>query len=223
MTGVSDVQKYAGGHRFMLGCRTGLDFCTCHTLVADPLMLRGAADPGRTSPALPPLSLTPGRDGWTATALRAAEPSTRPPGSETRRTSGRATHGPQHSSAGTTLPPYRSSVLTMLTRIAVTAALVVISTFSTGGAVHASGNAPCVTAAEYAKVRKGNLLSSTHQVFGTSGRVLFQNGSSVGNGAREYPMCVAWARATGKKKVQVQYNNFATRGGPMRVVYIQYY
>ena len=111
----------------------------------------------------------------------------------------------------------------MLARLMTAATFVVVFALSVSGAAHASGNAPCVTAAEYAKVSKGTLLSSAHDVFGTSGKVLFQNGTSVGNGAREYPMCIAWARATGKKRVQIQYNNFATRGGPMRVVYIQYY
>lgn len=111
----------------------------------------------------------------------------------------------------------------MLARLTTIAALLLGSTFSASGAAHAAGNAPCVTAAEYSKVRKGNMLSTAHKVFGTSGKVLFQNGTSVGNGAREYAMCAAWSRATGKKRVQIQYNNYATRGGPMRVVYIQYY
>lgn len=110
-----------------------------------------------------------------------------------------------------------------LARFAAAALLVAASGLGTAGAAQASSSAQCVTAGEYAKVRKGTLLSSAHNIFGTSGKVLFQNGTSVGNGAREYPVCAAWASATGKRRVQVQYNNYATRGGPMRVVFIQYY
>lgn len=110
-----------------------------------------------------------------------------------------------------------------LARLAVGALLALAGGLGTAGAADASSNAPCVSAGEYSKVRKGTLLSTAHNIFGTSGKVLFQNGSSVGNGAREYPACPAWASATGKRRVQVQYNNYAARGGPMRVVFIQYY
>lgn len=80
-----------------------------------------------------------------------------------------------------------------------------------------------MTALEYRKVKRGTTLARAHEIFGTRGRLLFQNPGSVTNGAREYPMCVAWARRTGDRKVQIQYNNYNSRGGAFRVAYIQRY
>ncbi len=111
----------------------------------------------------------------------------------------------------------------LVARVAVGTLLALSAGIGTAGAADASSNPRCVSAIEYSKVHKGTLLSRAHRTFGTSGTVLFHNGASVGNGAREYPVCAAWASATGKRRVQVQYNNYATGGGPMRVVLIQYY
>lgn len=83
-----------------------------------------------------------------------------------------------------------------------------------------SDKRPCVTRQEYSQVKKGQTLQQVHKLFDTKGKLLFQNPGVVTNGAREYRTC----RGSGLgAKVQVQYNNYATRGGPFRVVYLQSY
>ena len=81
----------------------------------------------------------------------------------------------------------------------------------------------CVTRYEYGKVKRGLTKSRAHSIFDFSGRVLFANSGAQRNEAREYRMCRPWARATGDTRVQVQYNNYATNGGPLRVVHKQHY
>jgi hypothetical protein len=81
----------------------------------------------------------------------------------------------------------------------------------------------CVTRNEYGQVHKGLTKSRVHSIFDFSGKVLFANPGTQRNEAREYRMCRPWARATGDTRVQVQYNNYATNGGPLRVVYKQHY
>ena len=80
-----------------------------------------------------------------------------------------------------------------------------------------------MTRYEYRKVQKGFTKRRVHRIFDFSGTVLFSNPGVQRNEAREYRMCRAWARATGDTRVQVQYNNYATNGGPLRVVYKQRY
>jgi len=81
----------------------------------------------------------------------------------------------------------------------------------------------CVTHAEYRRVHDGMTRGKVHDIFDTTGTSLFENPGVVHNSAREYRMCAAWRAATGDSKVQVQYNNYATHGGPQRVVYKQHY
>jgi hypothetical protein len=81
----------------------------------------------------------------------------------------------------------------------------------------------CVTRAEYGRVTQGMARGKVHDIFDTKGRSLFENPGRVHNSAREYRMCAAWRAATGDSKVQVQYNNYAARGGPQRVVHKQHY
>jgi hypothetical protein len=79
---------------------------------------------------------------------------------------------------------------------------------------------PCVSRPEYNQVRNGMTMAKVHGIFDTRGNVLFQNPGVVTNGAREYRSCVnSGLGAT----VQVQYNNYATHGGPFRVVNIESY
>ena len=88
----------------------------------------------------------------------------------------------------------------------------------------AAGDTPgCVTRAEYRQVHDGMTRGKVHNIFDTKGRSLFENPGRVHNSAREYRMCAAWRTATGDSKVQIQYNNYATHGGPQRVVYKQHY
>lgn len=79
---------------------------------------------------------------------------------------------------------------------------------------------PCVVKAEYKQIKKGMTMGRVHAIFDTRGTILFQNPGAVTNGAREYRSC----RNSGLgKTVQIQYNNYATNGGPFRVVNIDYY
>ncbi|WP_445256427.1 hypothetical protein [Nocardioides aurantiacus] len=87
----------------------------------------------------------------------------------------------------------------------------------------ASAAESCVTRNEYTQVKKGMTKARVHDIFDFSGKVLFSNPGKQGNEAREYRMCGAWKKATGDTRVQVQYNNYATKGGPLRVVYKQHY
>lgn len=77
----------------------------------------------------------------------------------------------------------------------------------------------CVTRAEYNKVKKGMTTARVHGIFGTKGKRLFLNPGQQSNEGREYLVC-GHPRSTGSF-VQVQYNNYATNGGPRRVVYKQ--
>lgn len=131
----------------------------------------------------------------------------------------------RRSPAGGAVPAYAEAMSTFRTSVAaaVVATALLVPTTAQAAPASRAGNSGCVTAGEYSKVRNGTLLSTAHRVFGTSGKLLFQNGTTVGNGAREYPMCRAFARATGHRKAQLQYNNYATKGGPMRVVNVQHY
>ena len=70
------------------------------------------------------------------------------------------------------------------------------------------------------RIENGQTLRYVHRVFDTRGKILFQNPGAVTNGAREYRTC----RGSGiGSKVQVQYNNYATHGGPFRVVNVDSY
>ena len=62
-----------------------------------------------------------------------------------------------------------------------------------------------------------------HDIFDTKGTSLFENPGRVHYSARQYRMCAAWRTATGNSKVQIQYNNYATHGGPQHVVYKKHY
>jgi len=81
----------------------------------------------------------------------------------------------------------------------------------------------CVTRSEYGQVKKGFTKARVHSIFDFSGTALFSNPGVQRNEARQYRMCGPWARATGDTRVQVQYNNYASNGGPLRVVYKQHY
>jgi hypothetical protein len=81
----------------------------------------------------------------------------------------------------------------------------------------------CVTRAEYGRVHDGMARGKVHDIFDTSGTSLFENSGAVHNSAREYRMCAAWRASTGDSKVQIEYNNYATHGGPQRVVFKQHY
>ena len=78
---------------------------------------------------------------------------------------------------------------------------------------------PCVTRAEYRQVAKGMTKMRVHAIFDTSGKRLFINGGEVSNEGREYPVC--GHPRSGGSFVQVQYNNYATNGGPLRLSYKQ--
>jgi hypothetical protein len=81
----------------------------------------------------------------------------------------------------------------------------------------------CVTRGEYVRVKDGMTRGKVHDIFGSKGRLLFRNPGAVHNSAREYRMCAGWRAATRHSTVQVQYNNYAARGGPQRVVHKQHY
>jgi hypothetical protein len=73
---------------------------------------------------------------------------------------------------------------------------------------------------EYKQIKNSMTMAKVHGIFDTRGTVLFQNPGPVTNGAREYRSCAnSGLRAT----VQVQYNNYATHGGPFRVVHKENY
>ena len=81
----------------------------------------------------------------------------------------------------------------------------------------------CVSRAEYARVKDDMARGKVHDIFDTNGRSLFRNPGVVHNSAREYRMCAAWKAASGDSRVQIQYNNYAARGGPQRLVHKQHY
>lgn len=88
----------------------------------------------------------------------------------------------------------------------------------------ASADSPgCVTGAEFRRIDKGMTRMRVQRIFDTKGRSLFRNPGAVHNSARTYRMCVRWRRGTGHSQVQIQFNNYATRGGPQRVVHKQHY
>jgi hypothetical protein len=78
---------------------------------------------------------------------------------------------------------------------------------------------PCVTRGEYRQVTKGMTKIRVHAIFDTGGKRLFLNGGEVSNEGREYPVC--GHPRSGGSFVQVQYNNYATNGGPLRLSYKQ--
>lgn len=80
-----------------------------------------------------------------------------------------------------------------------------------------------MTKAEYGQVKKGMTKGRVHNIFDFSGKVIFANPGKLANEGREYRMCTGWKKATGHTRVQVQYNNYAAQGGPLRVVYKQHY
>jgi len=73
----------------------------------------------------------------------------------------------------------------------------------------------CVTRAEYRAVDKGMLKSKVHRIFDTNGKRLYINHGQVTNEGREYRVCRHPRR--GGSYVQVQYDNYKQRGGPLRV------
>ncbi len=81
----------------------------------------------------------------------------------------------------------------------------------------------CVTKREYRRVHNGMTKGKVHRIFDFNGVLLFENPGAVHNSAREYRMCAAFRAVTGHDTVQVQYNNYATNGGPQRVAYKQHY
>jgi hypothetical protein len=78
---------------------------------------------------------------------------------------------------------------------------------------------PCVTRGEYRQVTKGMTKIRVHAIFDTGGKRLFLNGGEVSNEGREYPVC--GHPRSGGSFVQVQYNNYASNGGPLRLSYKQ--
>jgi hypothetical protein len=104
----------------------------------------------------------------------------------------------------------------------VAACVVLMATLVMGGSA-AADTPGCVTRAEYGRVHDGMTSGKAHDIFDTNGTSLFENPGAVHNSAREYRMCAAWRAATGDSKVQIQYNNYATHGGPQRVVHKQHY
>lgn len=77
----------------------------------------------------------------------------------------------------------------------------------------------CVTRAEFRAVHKGMLTARVHDIFDTAGKRLFINIGQVSNEAREYKVC--GHPRSGGSFVQVQYNNYATNGGPRRLSFKQ--
>ena len=75
---------------------------------------------------------------------------------------------------------------------------------------------PCVTHREYKRITKGMTKARVHDIFDTKGTFLFRNPGAVHNEAKEYRGCSG-------STVQVQYNNYAAKGGPQRVVFKQVY
>ena len=74
---------------------------------------------------------------------------------------------------------------------------------------------PCVTPAEFRQVAKGMSKLRVHDIFDTPGRSLFANRGQVSNEAREYVVC--GHPRSGGSFVQVQFDNYALGGGPLRV------
>ncbi len=74
---------------------------------------------------------------------------------------------------------------------------------------------PCVTRGEYRQVKQGMLKTRVHAIFDTQGKRLFINKGQVTNEGREYRVC--GHPRSGGSYVQVQYNNYAAGGGPLRV------
>lgn len=75
---------------------------------------------------------------------------------------------------------------------------------------------PCVTNREYNRISKGMTKARVQDIFDTKGTFLFRNPGYVHNEAKEYRGCSGYI-------VQVQYNNYAAKGGPQRVVLKQTY
>jgi hypothetical protein len=115
-------------------------------------------------------------------------------------------------------------VTTSRLAVAALTAGIMLMTLPMTVAAPANADTPnCVTRAEYVRVKDGLDRGKVHDTFDTNGRSLSKNPGAVHNSAREYRMCAAWRAATGDSKVQVQYNNYAARGGPQRVVHKQRY
>lgn len=74
---------------------------------------------------------------------------------------------------------------------------------------------PCVTRGEYRQVSKGMTKLRVHAIFDTGGKRLFINRGQVTNEGREYRVC--GHPRSGGSYVQVQYDNYSTNGGPLRV------
>ncbi len=90
---------------------------------------------------------------------------------------------------------------------------------ATPGRAAESDTRPCVTGAEYRQAAKGMTKLRVHAIVDTEGRRLFINSGQVTNEAREYPVC--GHPHSGGSYVQVQHNNHATNGGPLRPIYRQ--
>ena len=80
-------------------------------------------------------------------------------------------------------------------------------------------NRPCVTLGEYQQVTIGMTKVRVHSIFDTIGRRLFINRGQVTNEGREYNVC--GHPRSGGSYVQVQYNNYAAGGGPLKVGFKQ--
>jgi hypothetical protein len=78
---------------------------------------------------------------------------------------------------------------------------------------------PCVTRGEYRQVKQGMTKIRVHAIFDTAGKRLFINTGEVSNEGREYRVC--GHPRSGGSFVQVQYNNYATDGGPLRLSFKQ--
>lgn len=105
--------------------------------------------------------------------------------------------------------------------LAISVAVPVTLTFDVQRA--AADTTGCVSASEFRRVHNGMTRGAVHRLFDTSGKRLFENPGAVHNSAREYKICAAFRRTTGDRKVQIQYNNYASHGGPQRVVLKQHY
>ena len=115
---------------------------------------------------------------------------------------------------------YRAGVDRLLNVAALVSACALTVGLAASPASASPDKRPCVTKPEYRQIKKGMTLVRVHDIFDTKGTILFQNPGAVTNGAREYRSC----RKSGLgAKVQIQYNNYATNGGPFRVVNIDSY
>jgi hypothetical protein len=95
----------------------------------------------------------------------------------------------------------------------------VVVSIPAAASARVSDDRPCVTRGEFDQAHKGMTRLRVHAIFDTAGKRLFINVGQVTNEGREYVVC--GHPRSGGSFVQVQYNNYATNGGPLRLAFKQ--